>query len=359
MNELIKARAISLTVGAVLALPVAAQAETLRILTWGGYAPDAVIEKFEAEYPDIDVEVTLSNNEEMVAKLRATGGAGFDLAQPSVSRILAAQTEYGIYKPLDLSQIDTSVYQPNLMRAMEENAQIDGKIYAVPHGWGTQGLVVDITKAPDIKGWADLCDPAYAGKVSMRLKRALLLGMAFDSGHDPFKAYNDTAAYKAILDELTPKLIACKANVKTYWTGGDDLTSLMLSGEVVASDAWDSTAFKLYKQNPNIRFVPTRTGALAWIDTFVLPAGGAADDAAYKWINFVNRPDIVPLMAESTGAIPAVKGGIEMMPETLREAVKLAFDDAAVENLKFMPSVPAGLEDMEGTVLDRIKAASN
>ena len=45
-----------------------------------------------------------SNNEEMIAKLRATGGAGFDLAQPSHDRIYAAQLEYGIYKPLDLSQ---------------------------------------------------------------------------------------------------------------------------------------------------------------------------------------------------------------------------------------------------------------
>jgi hypothetical protein len=44
----------------------------------------------------------------MIAKLRATGGAGFDLAQPSHDRIYAAQQEYDIYKPLDLSKIDTS-----------------------------------------------------------------------------------------------------------------------------------------------------------------------------------------------------------------------------------------------------------
>ena len=64
----------------LLAGTVGTQAETLRLLTWGGYAPENVIAKFNEKYPDIDVEVTLSNNEEMVAKLRATGGAGFDLA---------------------------------------------------------------------------------------------------------------------------------------------------------------------------------------------------------------------------------------------------------------------------------------
>jgi spermidine/putrescine transport system substrate-binding protein len=349
-----------LLAGAVLLCSTTAgQAETLRIMTWGGYAPDAVIALFEEKYPDIDVEVTFSNNEEMVAKLRATGGAGFDLAQPSVSRIVAAQTEYGIYKPLDLSKINTGALQPAMMKAMEVNAKIDGEIYSVPHLWGTQGLIVDTSKAPDVNAWGDLCDPQYKGRVSMRLKRGLLLGMAFDMGKDPFAAYDDPAAYQKILDELADKLIACKANVKAYWTGGDDLSSLMLSGEVVVSDAWDSTAFKLYGQNPNIVFVPTRTGALAWIDTFTLPAKGQADAAAYKWINFVMQPEIVTMISGSSGAISAVKGSIELMPAASRAAVEAAFDEEAMANLKFMPSVPAGIEDMEGKILDRVKAAAN
>jgi spermidine/putrescine transport system substrate-binding protein len=356
MKNMIK----GLLAGAVLLCSTTAgQAETLRIMTWGGYAPDAVIALFEEKYPDIDVEVTFSNNEEMVAKLRATGGAGFDLAQPSVSRIVAAQTEYGIYKPLDLSKINTGALQPAMMKAMEVNAKIDGEIYSVPHLWGTQGLIVDTSKAPDVNAWGDLCDPQYKGRVSMRLKRGLLLGMAFDMGKDPFAAYDDPVAYQKILDELADKLIACKANVKAYWTGGDDLSSLMLSGEVVVSDAWDSTAFKLYGQNPNIVFVPTRTGALAWIDTFTLPAKGQADEAAYKWINFVMQPEIVTMISGSSGAISAVKGSIELMPAASRAAVEAAFDEEAMANLKFMPSVPAGIVDMEGKILDRVKAAAN
>jgi len=355
MKDLLKGLLIG---AAMLGGPQTVQAEPLRLLTWGGYAPEAVVALFEAKYPGIKVEVTLSNNEEMVAKLRATGGAGFDLAQPSVSRVVAAQTEYRIYKPLDLARIDTSVFQPDMMKAMQENARIGDAIYAVPHVWGTQGLIVDISKAPDVKGWSDLCDPKYQGRVSMRLKRALLLGMAFDAGKDPFAAYGDPAAYQSILDELAPKLIACKKNVKAYWTGGNDLSSMLLSGEVVVSDAWDSTAFKLYGQNPDIRFVPTRTGALAWIDTFAIPAKGEADDAAYKWINFVMQPKIVTMISESTGSIGAVKDSIALMPEGSRAAVAAAFDDAALANLKFMPSVPPGLEAMEGKVLDRIKAAN-
>lgn len=77
----------SLIAAGVVALGVAgsamAQEKTLRLLTWADYAPADVVAQFEKE-SGYKVEITLSNNEEMISKLRATGGAGFDLAQPEV-----------------------------------------------------------------------------------------------------------------------------------------------------------------------------------------------------------------------------------------------------------------------------------
>ena len=344
--------AMGLTAGSM------ASAETLRLLTWGSYAPDELIQKFEEEYPDIDVEVTCSNNEEMIAKLRATGGSGYDLAQPSHDRIYAAQLEYDIYKPLDLSQIDTSALSPNLLDGVKANTTIDGEVYAVPHQWGTSGIMANIKEAPDASGWADLCDPAYQGKTSMRLRRTILLGTAFGMGMNPFELYSDMDAYQDMLDQVTAKLIECKSNIKTYWSGGDDLSGLMLSGEVILSETWDSTAYKLYNENPDIVFVPPETGALAWIDTFAIPKGGEADDAAYKWINFVLRPENVTIMSSSTGAIAAVPNGIELLPDDKRSAVQAAFDQSDLDNLKFFANIPPGLEDMEGLALERIKAAT-
>ncbi|WP_424969733.1 extracellular solute-binding protein [Dinoroseobacter sp. S76] len=336
----------------------AVSAETLRLLTWGSYAPEALVEKFEAQYPDITVEVTFSNNEEMIAKLRATGGAGFDLAQPSHDRIYAAQLEYEIYKPLDLSQIDTSVMSSVHLDAVKGNTTIDGEVYAVPHQWGTSGLMADMSMAPDVSGWDDLCNPAYAGKTSMRLRRTILLGTAFAMGEDPFAMYADLDAYQDLLDRVADKLIECKANIKAYWQGGDDLSAMMLSGEIVASETWDSTAYKLFNQNENIVFIPPETGALTWIDTFVIPAKGKADDAAYKWINFVMQPENISIMSGSTGAIAAVPGGADLLPEDKKKAVNAAFTEEDIANLKFFANIPPGVEDMEGKALEKIKAAT-
>jgi spermidine/putrescine transport system substrate-binding protein len=193
----------------------------------------------------------------------------------------------------------------------------------------------------------------------MRLRRTILLGMAYSMGIDPFAAYGDLGKYQEILDKVTDKLIACKDNVKTYWKAADDLSALMLSGEIVASETWDSTAYKLYGQNHNIVFVPPATGALAWIDTFALPRKGEADDAAYKWINFVMQPDIVPLMSDKSGAVMAVKDGIAKMPEDKRAAVQAAFKPEDIANLKFFANIPPGLEKLEGKALEKIQAASS
>ena len=350
-------RTLMLATTVLAGLASVAQADTLRLLTWGGYAPDDVVAMFE-EQTGHTVEVTKSNNEEMIAKLRATGGSGYDLAQPSHDRIYAAQLEYDIYKPLDLSQIDTSALSPNLLDGVKANTTIDGEVYAVPHQWGTSGIMANIKEAPDASGWADLCDPAYQGKTSMRLRRTILLGTAFGMGMNPFELYSDMDAYQDMLDQVTAKLIECKSNIKTYWSGGDDLSGLMLSGEVILSETWDSTAYKLYNENPDIVFVPPETGALAWIDTFAIPKGGEADDAAYKWINFVLRPENVTIMSSSTGAIAAVPNGIELLPDDKRSAVQAAFDQSDLDNLKFFANIPPGLEDMEGLALERIKAAT-
>lgn len=343
-------------VGALALLTGAAQAQELRLLTWGGYAPDAVVAAFKKD-SGIDVKVTISNNEDMISKLRATGGAGFDLAQPSQDRITGAQADFKIYKPIDLSKIDANQFIASMLEATKKNTSMDGKVYGLPHVWGTDGLIVNKTAAGGVADYGDLCGSAVAGKVSYRLKRPTLIAFAFASGADPFAAYADKAKYQALLDNVTTKLIACKKNVKTYWEGSDALLNLMRTGEVVAAMGWDFGGWKLNNENPNITFVAPKSGALGWIDTFALPARGRADEAAYKWINYVMKPDVAAQIVASAGNFTASKGSDALVDAKLKTQFAQSFPQAALDNIKWYPPVPAGLEELEGRALDRVKAA--
>ncbi len=350
-----KLQLASVAAGLVLAAP--ANADTLRLLTWGGYAPDAVIDKFE-EATGHTVEVTLSNNEEMIAKLRATGGGGFDLVQPSQDRIAGPQEEFGIYKPIDLSQLNTDLFIPSMLEATKGNTTVNGEVYGVPHVWGTSGLVVNTAEAASVADYTDLCDPALTGKVSYRLKRPTLIGFAFSMGLDPFAAYDDEAAYQAILDQVEAKLTECKPVVKAYWSGGDELLNLMRSGETVAAMAWDTGGWKLNSDNADITFVAPAAGALGWVDTFALPAQGRADAVAYEWINFVMQPEIAAMITEEAGNFTASQGADAFVNDTLKAQYQASFPPEAIDNIRWYPPVPAGIEQLEGAVLDRIQAAN-
>jgi len=333
-----------------------AQDNKLRLITWADYVPADVVAQFKKE-TGIDVELTLSNNEEMISKLRATGGAGFDLAQPSQDRIAGPQAEFGVYKPIDLTKIKSELFIPSMLDATKKNTTVDGKVYGLPHIWGTDGLVVN-TKLAKMADYDDLCKPEYKGKTSVRLKRPTLIAFAFASGKDPFALYKDPKAYTALMDDMGKKLAACKGNLKFFWDNKDQLLNGMRSGEIVGAMMWDTGGWKLNSENPDIQFIAPRSGALGWIDTYALPAKGRNDAAAYAWINFNMRPEIAAKVATSAGNFTASKGADAHMDAKLKAQFAKSFPEAALRNIKWYPAVPPGIEDIEGKVLDRVKAAN-
>ena len=342
-------------VASSLSGPLWAQDQKLRLISWADYVPADVVAQFKKE-TGIDVEVTLSNNEEMISKLRATGGAGFDLAQPSQDRITGPQQEFAIYKPMDLSKIKTELFIPAMLDATKKNTTLAGKVYGLPHIWGTDGLVVN-TKLASMSDYPDLCKAEYKGKTAVRLKRPTLLAFAFASGKDPFALYKDPKAYTALMDEVGKTMIACKGNIKFYWDNKDQLLNGMRAGEIVGAMMWDTGGWKLNSEKPEIQFIAPKSGALGWIDTFAIPAKGRNDAAAYAWINFNMRPDIAAKVAGSAGNFTAPQGADQFMGAQLKTPVAASFPPAAPKNVKWYPAVPAGIEDIEGRVLDRIKAA--
>lgn len=358
MEEKMKKKVVSLIVasGFLFTLGSSAYAETLEILTWKGYAPNSLIEKFEKE-TGITVKTTFSNNEEMIAKLRATRGAGFDLAQPSQDRISSVQEKYKIYQPIDYAKIDDKQIVASMLDAVKKNTMVDGKSYGVPHVYGTSGLIVNKKVAPDADDYTALLDPKYKGRVSYRLKRPTLIAMAFADGKDPFALYGDAGKYKELMDGIGQKLIDAKELVKNYYPNNDVLLELMRSGEVNVAMAWDIGGWKLNAENPDIDFVAPKSGALGWIDTFTIPAKSKNVEGAYKWINFMMKPENAAVFTNAEKYGTASAGAVEFYDADVKVNFKRSFSQADIDNIKWYPPVPAKLESIEGKILDKVKAA--
>ncbi len=331
-------------------------AEELSLLTWSGYAPQSLVEKFQSE-TGITVKVTQSNNEEMIAKLRATRGAGFDLAQPSQDRISAVQAKYKLYQPIDMSRVKTDQIIPSMLEAVKLNTMVDGQAHAVPFCWGTSGLVVNKKYAPKAADYSDILNAMYKGRISYRLKRPTLIALAFAMGENPFAKYSDPMAYKALMEKVGQAMIDGKDFVKNYWTNGDNLLQSMRSGEVHVAMAWDQGGWKMNVENPNIDFVAPRSGALGWIDTFAIPAKAKNVDAAYQWINFMLRPENAAVFTNSEKYGTASAGAVQLLDASVKANFERCFPLRAIANIKWYPPVPAKLEEIEGRILDKVKAA--
>lgn len=333
-----------------------ALAEELALLTWKGYAPVNLVEKFQKE-TGITVKVTYSNNEEMIAKLRATRGAGFDLAQPSQDRISSVQQQFKIYRPIDLSKIDAKQIIPSMLEAVKQNTMVDGKPHAVPFCWGTSGLVVNRKFAPNATDYADLLNAFYDGRISYRLKRPTLIALAFAAGENPFAKYSNEKAYQDLMNRIGTAMIAAKPFVKSYWSNGDALLESMRSGEVHLAMAWDGAGWKLHTEDPNIDFVAPRSGALGWIDTFAIPAKAKNVKGAYKWINFMLKPENAAAFTNAEKYGTASMGANQYLDASVRANFERCFPMRDIANIKWYPPVPAKLESIEGKTLDKVKAA--
>ncbi len=335
-----------------------ADGQKLRIISWADYVPADLIAAFKKE-TGIDVELTLSNNEEMISKLRATGGTGYDLrAALSGSHARAAQRNSASTSPSISPSSSWTSFSPTFWTSSARTPLwtarcTDCLTCGAPMAWWS---TPSTPRLPTI--------PICAGPTSKPQNRRPPEAPDADgvriaaAGKDPFALYGDPKAYGALMDQVGAALIACKQNFKFFYDNKDQLLNGIRSGEVVAAMMWDTGGWTLNRDNPEIQFIVPRSGALGWLDTFALPARGRNDAAAYAWINFTMRPENAARVVKSVGSFSTAMNTAPLIDPRLKAQFAAAFPNNDLKRIHWYPAIPPGLEELEGRVLDRVKAAN-
>lgn len=330
----------------------------LRMLTWEGYAPDSLVEKFTAE-TGIEVEISyIGDNNELIAKMAGTKGVGYDLVSPTLSYVATAQDEHGIYQPIDLSKVNTDQVQEANLNSILENSTYEGEPYALPFVWGTTAMIVNTEKAPDAGAtYLDLCDPQYEGRISYRSKYDTLYMFSHALGNDPAEAVKSEDTYRAVMDETLEKLIECKPLVRTYWESRQQMEELMTTEEVWVASSWDAAAWQLSLQDPKFKYVVPAEGAVGWFDTLAISAGAENVDAAYAWINFILAPENSAVIISDTGYQTASDGAAELASAEMAALVAESLPPEKMANIKWYFPKPPYAADIEADVEEQLKAA--
>ncbi len=258
-------------------------AEGLVVSNWDGYmAPDA-IQAFTAATGAPAELVLHATNEEIMGKLIASQGAGYDVVFVS-SPFAEVLNNLGLAETLDHSRI------PNLANLYPQANALEhdpGSTFSVPYAWGTTGLCYRsdlMAEAPD--SWTDLLSPdaSLVGKTTMLSTDRWLLAAGFLANG---MSVNETDPDK--LAKVRDDLIAAKKTLLAY----DDTTfyAKLVSGEATMVQAWDGWCNYGIGENPAIKYVIPAEGSDLWVDTMVILKNSANKDAAYDFVNFILDAD--------------------------------------------------------------------
>ena len=299
-------------IAAALALGAhSAQAGPLVISNWDGYMAADAIESFVAASGHPAELVLHGTNEEIMGKLIAARGRGYDVVFVS-SPFAEVLHQLGLAEEIDHALV------PNLANLYPEAGQLEhdpGNRFSVPYAWGTTGLCwrSDLV-AGTPSSWNDLLAPSDAlrGRTTMLATDRWLLGAGFLA-----RGYSVNETDPDRLAEVRDLLIEAKRSLLAY----DDTTfySKLVSGEAWLVHAWDGWCNYAIAENEDVRFVVPDEGSDLWIDTMVVLKNSQNRDAAMQFINFILDAENHAWAAENILYKVPNKVGMEGLDPSLAE----------------------------------------
>lgn len=274
----------------IAALSTAAFAEKIVISNWDGYMPPDLLENFTKE-TGIEVDMAVhGTNEEIMGKVVASGGRGYDVLFVS-SPFAEALNNLGLAATLDHAKI------PNLSNLVDEATQLahdPGNTYSVPYTWGTTGLCYRSDQMDAPTSWNDLLKPSddLKGQTTMLSTDRWMMGAAaLALGKSVNDTSNETlAAEKELLVATKPTLLAF-----------DDTTFYLklVSGEAKMVQAWDGWCNYGIGENAEIKYVIPSEGSDLWVDSILVTKASEHKEAAEAFINYMLRVDVGTWVAEN------------------------------------------------------------
>jgi len=275
--------------------------KVLNIYCWSDYIGETTVQDFEKE-TGIKVHFdTYDANESLHAKLLARQ-TGYDIVVPS-SNWAKIQLEGGLFKTLDKSQIpnlaNIDPYVSKMLATLDPNND-----HLAPWLWGitTLGINVDQVKAalgnlpmPD-NAWDLLFKPEYA----QRLKSCGI--SVLDSGDELFPAalrYLGRPPYSkqpSDYQDAGKLLAAIRPSITLFSSSGyiNDLAngSLCLAVGYNGDIGIAAQRAKEAKNGQHIEILLPKSGNLLFFDAMAIPSDAEHVENAYKWINYIYRPEV-------------------------------------------------------------------
>lgn len=271
---------------------------SINVFTWGGILDEEVIQSFEKK-TGIRVNINnYSSNEELIMKLKATGGQGYDLVLPS-DYAVSVLVKNQLIKELDRNQLP---FFKELIPELLGHFFDPNNRYSIPLSWEVYGLGIDknFFFKPFTPSWKMIFDPET---INYRIVMV----------NDPIEAieiagfylYGSTFSLSMSQAESVKNLLLTqKAWVAAYANQrGDYFLATKNSPLAVASSSY---IFRSKRDFDFIDFVVPEEGSFITIENLCISKMCNKEALVYQFINHLYQKESVRIYWDSFRLFPAL-----------------------------------------------------
>jgi spermidine/putrescine transport system substrate-binding protein len=278
---------------------------TLRISNWPLYIDQRTVPDFEkATGTKVEYTEDINDNGEYFAKI----------AEPlqrnqSIDRDIIILTDWmagrlitlGYVAPLDDSKFPNKA---NLVDELRDVSFDPGRKFSVPWVSGMAGLGYNRKKlGRDLTSIEEFFDPKLKGQVTMLTEMRDTAGLILLSqGKDPAKV--SQADFEAACARI--KKVREQGHVRAFT--GNDYAEDLAAGNISVAMAWSGDIQGLQADNPDLRWIAPKEGAMLYSDNMMIPKTSDRQDLAMAWINYVYDPAHSAQIIAGAPYLSAVKG---------------------------------------------------
>lgn len=254
------------------------------VYNWGEYIDPDTITLFEEETGIKVIYDEFETNEIMYPKIEA-GASQYDVVCPS-DYMIQKMIENNLLAELDFSKLPNATENIG-EQYWEQSRQFDtDNQYSVPYCWGTVGILYNKTMVDEpVTSWSILWDEKYKDNILMQdsVRDAFMVALKLNG-------YSMNTTDEAELEVAKQALIEQKPLVQAYVI--DQVRDKMIGGEAAIGVIYSGEAIYTQRENPDLEYVIPKEGTNVWIDSWVIPKNAPNMENAYKFIDFMCRPDI-------------------------------------------------------------------
>jgi putrescine transport system substrate-binding protein len=301
---------LRLLVAALLCLamvPALAQDMVVNVYNWSDYIDPKVIEDFTKETGIKVVYDTYDSNEVLETRLLA-GNTGYDIVVPS-GTFLQRQVAAGLYQKLDAARLPNA---KNLWPEVASRLAVydPGNQHAVNYMWFTTGIAFNAEKAKERMGDAPLDSWDVIFKPDILRKFADCGVYVLDSPEDLFTValrylkLDPNSRNMADLRRAADLLATMRRNVKKFTSS--EYINALANGDICLAVGWSGDTFQARKRaqeadnGVDIGYAIPQEGTLMSLDNLAIPKDAPHVEEAYRFIDFLLRPDIAARNTNAT-----------------------------------------------------------